>query len=187
MSSPRNTSKADPVENFLTAMGGIEAQEAQGQREMVASSVLPFPNWQSSDAAFEELGFKFGDKIAGDDLFRQATLPAGWTKVGSDHAMWSYVADERGINRVGIFYKAAFYDRRADMHIINVGNQVAQDWIFGDAEELTLSPALTADELASAERSARGYLEQADEHPAIYGDRLPRAEAFLKRIAEVQS
>lgn len=188
MSTVRNTSKADPVENVLAAMGGIEAQEAQGQRELVASTVLPFPGFGSSDADFEALGFTFGDKVPGDDLFREATLPEGWTRKGTDHAMHSEILDERGIARVNVFYKAAFYDRRADMHIINVGHRAATQWIYGDRDEKpTLNPALTAEELGDAKSSAERYLEQAEESPDIYGDRLPRAEALLKRIAEVQS
>jgi hypothetical protein len=186
MNSPRNTSKSDPVENLLAAMGGIEAQEAQGQRELVASTVLPFPGWNSSDADFEALGFTFGEKVPGDDLFREATLPDGWTRAGTGHAMHSDVLDERGIARVGVFYKAAFYDRRADMHIINVGAKVARDWIYGDAKTLTLRPDLTDEELTDAEKSAESYLADAAEHPDIYGDRLPRAKAFLKRLAEVK-
>ncbi|HEY9395862.1 MAG TPA: hypothetical protein VIP58_17045 [Nocardioides sp.] len=186
MNSPRNTSKSDPMENLLAAMGGIEAQEAQGQRELVASAVLPFPGWNSSDADFEALGFTFGDKVPGDDLFREATLPPGWTRKGTEHAMHTDVLDERGIARVGVFYKAAFYDRRADMHIINVGGRAAQQWIYGDDEELTLHPGLTAEELADAKAGAEAYLVSAEEHPDIYADRLPRAEALLKRLAEVK-
>src|SRR5262245_10694052 len=108
------------------APAGIEAQEAQGQREMVASTVLPTEvNFRESDADYEALGFTFGEVVAGDPLFRQATLPEGWSRKGSDHAMWSYVVDERGIERVGVFYKAAFYDRKAGLNIINVGYQAA--------------------------------------------------------------
>lgn len=187
MSSPRNTSNADPMENLVAAMGGIEAQEAQGQRELVASTVLPFPTWGHSDADFEALGFTFGDKVPGDDLFRQATLPEGWTRQSTDHAMHSDVLDERGIARVGVFYKAAFYGRRADMHIINVGHRAATEWIYGDAKEPTLNPALTAEERATAKASAEGYLEKAEENPDIYKDRLPRAHSLLERIAEAQA
>lgn len=52
-----------------------------------------------------------------DDLFIQALLPAGWKKEATDHSMWSDLLDEQGRKRGGIFYKAAFYDRRADMHL----------------------------------------------------------------------
>lgn len=198
MSTPRNTTRdmQDPG-NYLAFLaqslsdggpsGAIEAQEAQGQRELVASTVLPFPAWNQSDADFEALGFTFGDKVPGDDLFREATLPAGWTRKGTEHAMHTEVLDERGIARVGVFYKAAFYDRRADMHIINVGHKVAQQWIYGDDKELVLHPALTAEEIADAKVGAEHYLVDAEQHPDIYGDRLPRAKTLLERIAQVQS
>ena len=199
MSSPRNTTR--DMQDTATSLGfllqagadggasrAIEDMEAQGQRELVASTVLPFPGFGDSDADFEALGFTFGDKVPGDDLFRQATLPEGWTRAGTDHAMHSDVLDERGIARVGVFYKAAFYDRRADMHIINVGAKAAGQWIYGaDDQEPTLHPALTAEELADAKASAEAYVKKAEEHPDIYRDRLPRAESLLKRIAEVAS
>ena len=61
----------------------------------------------------EKWGFVFGEMVEGDDLFRHAELPAGWKKVGSDHAMWSYIHDDQDRPRVAMFYKAAFYDRDA--------------------------------------------------------------------------
>ena len=47
MSTPRNTAKADPLEHLIPAMAekrpgeSIENSEAQGQRELVQSSVIP--------------------------------------------------------------------------------------------------------------------------------------------------
>ena len=198
MSTPRNTTRdmQDPGNSLaflLQANAGgspsnaIENMEAQGQRELVASTVLPFPGFGASDADFEALGFTFGDKVPGDDLFRQATLPEGWTRKGTEHAMHTDVLDERGIARVAVFYKAAFYDRRADMHIINVGGRAATEWIYGDDEEPSLHPGLTAEELADTKAGAESYLVSAEEHPDIYADRLPRAKALLKRIAEVSA
>lgn len=93
--------------------GFIEGMEARGQRELVASTVLPTEG--SDDPAILEMGVAFGEAVKGDDLFRQATLPEGWKKVGSDHDMWSYVEDATGKRRIAVFYKAAFYDRRAFM------------------------------------------------------------------------
>ena len=105
------------IDNFKVAStpGGIEAQEKAGQLELVASSNMPLellPNQES----FEVLGFKFGEKI--DDVFQNATLPEGWSKKESDHDMWSSIVDEKGCDRVEVFYKAAFYDRRASARII---------------------------------------------------------------------
>lgn len=118
-----NTSK-HPRPDWL--LGGnpraIEAQEAQGQQQLVNSDRLPtrinsFGKY--GDEAFTALGFEFGDPDLADGMFRPAKLPAGWTREGSDHAMWSYLLDETGTRRVAIFYKAAFYDRVAFMDLID--------------------------------------------------------------------
>lgn len=98
-------------------MGGnpkaIEAQEAQGQRDLVANSQLPVKCPPALKAALEAAGVIFGAQTPGDKLFCSATLPKGWRKQGSDHDMWSYLLDDKGQKRASIFYKAAFYDRDA--------------------------------------------------------------------------
>jgi len=114
----------DPASRDLTnllllATGDTEAvigaQEKAGQWQVVHSDSLPTEIHGGTDADFETLGFTFGPVDPHDPLFRPATLPDGWTKEGSDHDMWSYVVDELGRRRVGVFYKAAFHDRHADM------------------------------------------------------------------------
>lgn len=102
--------------------GGIEAQEAQGQRDFVASDSLPCRiQHPDTEQAFLALGFVFGDPIPegkSAPLFRQAKLPDGWRKVATDHSMWTNIVDSTGTPRVAIFYKAAFYDRAAFMRLI---------------------------------------------------------------------
>lgn len=93
--------------------GGIERQEAAGQRALVQSAMLPKKITGATREQLTALGFKFGADV--DELFVQCELPAGWTKRGTDHSMHSDLLDEQGRKRAGIFYKAAFYDRRADM------------------------------------------------------------------------
>ncbi len=104
------------VENALIAAtpGGIEAQEKHGQELLVKSTDMPIELLPNREA-FEKVGFKFGDPI--DTLFVAAALPPGWQREATDHAMWSHIVDEHGRKRVNIFYKAAFYDRRADARI----------------------------------------------------------------------
>jgi hypothetical protein len=126
--SIENTSSRDPMLHLLGAMsdgssGYIEGMEAAGQRQLVSSASLPTKTG-GNDPAFLALGFTFGVPDTSDSLFRAATLPDGWTKRGSDHAMWSYILDEHGRQRVSIFYKAAFYDRRAFMRLDSVHNYV---------------------------------------------------------------
>ncbi len=99
--------------------GYIQGMEAAGQRQLVGSTSLP-TKANGGDEAYEKLGFTFGKPDPCDPLFRPATLPEGWHKEGSDHAMWSYVVDQLGRRRVAVFYKAAFYDRDAFMRLETV-------------------------------------------------------------------
>lgn len=93
----------------------IEASEARGQEQLVASQSLPTD--VRDRKVFEALGFTFGKPFADDPLFAPATLPAGWTKRGTNHSMHSEILDDKGRVRAGVFYKAAFYDRKADMSL----------------------------------------------------------------------
>jgi hypothetical protein len=80
---------------------------------VAASTQLPIEG--SEDPAWARMGITFGGKT--DDLFRESTLPAGWKKdsAGSDpRGMGIYDAGNR--KRGTIFYKAAFYDRKANMY-----------------------------------------------------------------------
>jgi len=95
--------------------GGIEAQEARGQRDFVASTALPRDCNGCSREQFEKVGIVFGDTV--DDLFIEARLPQGWRKVQTAHSMWSKLVDAQGRERASIFYKAAFYDRSAHIGI----------------------------------------------------------------------
>ncbi len=100
--------------------GPIERQERDGQRQLVNSDRLP-TDIKGDRGEWEALGFTFGDPDPGDPMFMPATLPEGWKREGSDHAMWSYLVDQHGRQRVAIFYKAAFYDRGAFMRLESVG------------------------------------------------------------------
>lgn len=131
-------------------------QEAAGQQQLLRSTTLP-TEMSPDQAAYEALGFTFGDPVPGDPLFREATLPNGWTRVGTDHSMHSDLRDDRGLTRVNIFYKAAFYDRRADMSIVNPAYQIATTLIYGDGP-ITIDPRLTPDELADLRDSADDYI-----------------------------
>lgn len=100
------------------ASEAIEGMEAMGQAELVASDQIPTDLQDCTEADLERLGFVLGPVEPDDPLFRQATLPAGWTKIAvGDHAMWSHILDDLGRVRFRIFYKAAHYDRHAQMGI----------------------------------------------------------------------
>lgn len=104
--------------NLVAAMtpGGIEAQEAAGQRALCANGaklpkeILHNPGL-TPKILTEKLGFQFNGDA--DDIFYNVTLPEGWKIVPTDHSMWSNLVDAKGQERAAIFYKAAFYDRSA--------------------------------------------------------------------------
>lgn len=120
------------VENFLVAAtpGGIEAQEKQGQTTFVNSATLPKKFNFCKREDLEQMGVKFGQDA--DDLFVQVELPEGWKKVPTDHSMWSKLVDGQGRERASIFYKAAFYDRKAH---ISAKSRYSID-VYGPCDEV---------------------------------------------------
>lgn len=115
---------AGNLKNFMAAItpGGIEAQEKAGQLEQAALETLPIDlgrdrgdgtMWRK---CWESLGFQFGMPV--DELFVEAKFPPGWSKRPTDHSMWSDVIDDKGRVRGKVFYKAAFYDRRAHAMLV---------------------------------------------------------------------
>jgi hypothetical protein len=135
-----NALNAGDIENFIAAAtpGGIEAQEAQGQRQLVQSSTLPK---DCPRADLEAMGIVFGADA--DDLFVTVTLPAGWSKAATGHSMWSDLLDAKGRARAAIFYKAAFYDQRAFAQTICCVN-VTRRWY--DETEETDAAVISADD-----------------------------------------
>ena len=99
------------------SQGEIEAMEAAGQSELVLSDCIPTQTMYCTDDDLVALGFTLGAALPNDPLFRAASLPDGWSKRATDHDMWSEIVDEHGTVRVSMFYKAAFYDRRAHLFI----------------------------------------------------------------------
>lgn len=181
--SIEDTSQRDPMLHLLGSLGDpsgyITGMEAAGQRQLLASEELP------TQGAWDQLiewGFTKGEKV--DDLFVKATLPDGWKREGSDHAMHSYLIDPRGIRMVNIFYKAAFYDRSAHMHLLNPGYSAFTEVIYGD-EPVALPEhwdKFTTDERNDFLSGIPGMEEQISEHPTIYGeyaDRLSQLKALV--------
>jgi hypothetical protein len=91
--------------------GAIMRQEKRGQDELNHSDLIPVECIGCTRAQLESLGFVFGD--VADELFYKGSLPKGWKKVATDHSMHTEIQDEQGRVRGTIFYKAAFYDRKA--------------------------------------------------------------------------
>jgi hypothetical protein len=184
--APENTARRDLLVHLAGMLsegtsGYIEGMEAAGQRQLVASTTLPA---DAPWAELEALGFTRGEKV--DDLFVRATLPGGWRKEGSDHAMWSYVLDERGIRRVAVFYKAAFYDRRAFASIHNVGRAASTDALYADGpaalppEWAVFTDAERADFVAGLD----GMAADIEDYPSVYAARLADLRTLLAAMPE---
>lgn len=108
---------AGDLANFIVAStpGGIERQEAEGQRAMIEASYLP-RKINTHGVTWDDLVTRWGVTYAPySTLFHSVTLPEGWKLVPTEHSMHSGLLDDRGRQRARIFYKAAFYDERADM------------------------------------------------------------------------
>lgn len=195
-----NTSQRAPELHLLGAMSVgtddyITGMEAQGQRELVESTDLPTESNYTDDSEYEALGFVFGPPHAHDPLFRPATLPAGWRKVGTDHAMHTDIVDEKGRKRASVFYKAAFYDRRASLSLVHPTNILGTiQWRDEEPDSLPIDELLTRDMAASwiAEELTRTrghrdtYLTPGDESYKSYTAKLARLELmwFLLTDAE---
>lgn len=107
------------LENFLVAAtpGGIQAQESRGQQALVAQCLFPVRIAQrgiTHEMLTAKWGITFEPGIV-DGLFYKANLPPGWSIRPTEHSMNSDLVDSQACNRAGIFYKAAFYDRNADV------------------------------------------------------------------------
>jgi len=118
-------------ENAIVAStpGGIEAQEAAGQKSFVADTTLPIKCDYCTREQLEQMGIVFGEPV--DDLFVEVQLPEGRKKVATSHSMHSDLLDDRGRKRAGIYYKAAFYDRRAGIsleHRFHVFSEPVGGW-----------------------------------------------------------
>lgn len=165
----------------------IEAQEKQGQTQLVHSDRLPTRVLHCTDADLEALGFTFGQPDPQDPIFRPATLPDGWKKVPSDHDMWSYVVDTLGRRRVAVFYKAAFYDRSAHMWTESVHNYVGHcvyhgEEIVPDGEWATPQAIVDAARAHAAEQ--REYVEMYSS--GRYADDYGREQAAKAKAACVK-
>lgn len=133
----------------------VAAQEARGQDKLVHSELLPSEgDWK----ALEALGFVKGEQVEGDDLFVHASIPEGWVKERTSHSLYTVIKDERGIERVRIGYKAAFYDRWARISVMKPGVELALFLRFGD--EMPKQKPADWDLLTNEERAeAFDYLE----------------------------
>lgn len=183
-----DTSKRDPLLHLLGAMGDtdryIGEMERAGQAQLVHSDRLPVDLNGSNEDDFLAAGFTFGDPDPGDNLFRSATLPEGWKREGSDHSMWSYIVDQNGRRRVSVFYKAAFYDRRAFMSLVTPLSDLS-DLYYGEIKELPVDGWTTREawvDLLTREHAR--LLEEAQEQDSYYPVGAERSRKHAAICAE---
>lgn len=191
-----NTSNRDPLLNYIGMTNGlrgddseayITGMEAAGQAQFVeggGEGVTEMPANGPWDE-LETLGFVRREAIPHDALFVKAVLPVGWRKERTDHSMWSQIVDERGVARVKVFYKAAFYDRRADFHVVNVGASLATESVWGDETPALPSSwgVLTEDECRDYAAALASSLEHEIEYFKYFeGKALDERRAHADRI-----
>ena len=94
-------------------------QEKEGQRQLVETSFestqqLPAKgNRCDAPEVYKGFGFEIIGPSDDDPLFLDVKLTDGWKVKPTRQNMWSSICDEKGRRRASIFYKAAFYDRKA--------------------------------------------------------------------------
>lgn len=136
--TPKDRAREVMIETLMIGDLGtaITNQEKRGQSELARRQLLPI---QCPRAELETLGVKFGEPA--DDLFYNVELPQGWKIEATDHSMHSNLVDDKGRARGGIFYKAAFYDRSAHMHLNRrYSFNVAPITGWGDSYESGVTP-----------------------------------------------
>jgi hypothetical protein len=161
----------------------IERMERDGQQQLVNSDRLPSDH--GDYAPWLALGFTFGEPDERDPMFTPATLPPGWSREGSSHAMWSYLVDGLGRKRASIFYKAAFYDRSAHMSLTSLNSYVR------DSVEYDGGPIIFDDQWATREAVAAAMAgirdeqqERAGEFRSFAADESGRDARNRERCAE---
>lgn len=173
------------MENAMVAAtpGGIEAQEEAGQRELVKAVRLPRDMGRNNRKQYETLGFVFGEDH--DDLFVNVQLPAGWKYQATDQSMHNEILDNHGRRRVGVFYKAAFYDRSASCNLrirYTAGRDYSRDGAIYAAfdqgevfKDLGLAPIKDWEAQAEMEKKAREWLNSEfpdNQNPLAYWDNI---------------
>lgn len=162
----------------------ILGQERAGQHQLVNSDRLP-SDFRGDRAEWEALGFTFGEPDERDPVFMPATLPPGWRRQGSDHAMWSHLVDPQGRQRAALFYKAAFYDRSASMHLITLDGYVRDHVEYGRPLVLDGEWATPGAVLDAMIRAAGENRREAAEFRGYAADAIGRDEKNRAGCAEL--
>lgn len=167
----------------------VEGMESEGQQQVVSSNQLPRhakPDWD----VFEALGIQRGEDVGGvDGLFCIASLPEGWTRKAHENPIWSSLVDARGLERVAIYYKAAFYSRAAFMRLVESPGYVLAGDLINNSNLADLPPRwdlLTAAERCDFRRGLEELRTFIEKFPHEDRGRRARVERIIGLIDEVQ-
>lgn len=154
-------------------------QEAEGQESFVTSTTLP-TRIMTDDGKkiLESFGVVFGDEVEDDPMFQYVTLPEGWKREGTGHSMHSDVLDDKGRKRIGVFYKAAFYDRSANMHV-NRRYSYTYDYERSEAEDVHVGVAKDGEEVIYETDPLPGKKANGEEDYDSYRNCQALAKAWL--------
>jgi len=177
-----------------TGSSAIESQEKRGSRQLCASEALPTELIRGTEEQLAAIGVIVGEPFENDPIFRPATLPSGWKIVPTSHNMWTYLVDDQERRRAAIFYKAAFYDRKAEMSLeccycIVSGSAIR----YENAEDCIPNCVLGDDDSVVVKTGARGELREIYRVvcPIAYPDkntedRVARLKEFWKAEKEAR-
>lgn len=134
MKAPVNTTSAEGRAEILfdaVVVGGpnaVELQEARGTTSFIESDTLPVTMGpvagyeehgpEGTMAVLEAMGVEFMGLVENDPVFQYVKLPEGWSKKPGWDPRLSLLVDENGRERASIFYKAASYDRKAILNLL---------------------------------------------------------------------
>lgn len=174
--------------NFLVAStpGGIEAQEAAGQRALVSQfTQLPKDMGPDGLKIAEAMGFTIGEDA--DDLFVNVVAPEGWRMDATGHSMHSEIFDAAGNKRGSVFYKAAFYDRRADG---NWSTRYAAEKIYPiagnyDTSRIVALDRETGEEMYGSEDRTRPEGPYGEAHRELHAYETAAFEVCRKFIEDI--
>ena len=91
-------------------------QEKLGQEQVSRNTRLPVYLSGCTEESLKALGFTLGAPIPNDPLFREGSIPEGWT-MRSEGSIHTALIDADGNHRGYLSYKAASYDRWAQLQV----------------------------------------------------------------------
>ncbi len=198
MSHIRNTTtdmgdRAHQILFLAAGAGAVGQQEMAGQRQLLASGMLPADIRGANDAELAALGFTLGEADPRDPLFRRGSLPPGWSLRPMSDPRGSHLLDEHGRERGEIFYKAAFYDRKATLSLHSLAWHVARQ-VRADAPIVTDETWATPQAVEQALRTLAGQEDELADEQAQYGPRWmddakghrAAAARYRARLAEIE-